>query len=59
MKWLQDYCVPNLAPSTYDSYKMIINKHLIPNLGHIILDKLHPMHLQGYYSKALLNGRAG
>lgn len=58
LQWLKDYCSPNLAPSTYASYQMIINKHLIPNLGHIELDKLHPMHLQGYYSKALLNGRA-
>lgn len=56
-KWLEDYGLSNLAPSTYDSYKMIINKHLIPAIGHVPIIKLEPMHLQSYYTKALKEGR--
>lgn len=57
-QWLKNYCETNLAPSTFASYKMIIEKHLIPNIGGIKLPDLQPMHLQSYYTKALKKGRA-
>lgn len=57
IRWIDDYGYSNLAPSTLDSYKMIITRHLIPALGAIPLTKLQPMHLQNYYSHALRNGR--
>lgn len=57
-QWLKNYCEANLAPSTYASYKMIIEKHLIPNIGRIKLPELQPLHLQNYYTKALKEGRA-
>jgi integrase len=44
---------PNLAPSTHDSYRMILDRHLIPNLGEIPLSQLEPMQIQAYYGKAL------
>lgn len=54
-RWIDDYCRPNLAPSTFDSYQRIIKKHIIPALGTIPLAKLQPLHLQGYYSDKLQN----
>lgn len=56
-KWMKDYCEVNLARSTVDSYKIIVEKHLIPGLGHHVLSKLTPLHVQEYYSKALKGGR--
>ena len=55
LKWLDDYGRPNLAPSTFDSYQRIIRKHIIPALSTVPLAKLHPLHLQGYYSDKLQN----
>lgn len=53
LRWLEDYGRPNLAPTTYYSYSKIMEKHIIPVLGNIILNKLQPMHLQQYYSQKL------
>jgi len=55
-RWLRDYAEPNLSHTTYDSYKMIVDKHLIPFLGNHLLAKLQPMQVQEYYSHALKNG---
>lgn len=56
--WLESYGRTNLAPSTYESYQNIINNHLRVKIGNIPLQKLQPVHLQVYYSKALAGGRA-
>lgn len=56
--WLEAYDRVKLKPLTYDSYKMICDKHLIPALGALPLDKLHQMHIQDYQAKALAGGRA-
>jgi len=57
-RWLKDYCEPNLRQTTVDGYTVIIEKHLIPALGHIQLAKLRPIHIQEYYSRAMKTGRA-
>lgn len=38
-------------------YRLIADKHLIPALGHIRLDKLTPEAIQAYYTDKLRNGR--
>lgn len=55
--WRETYAKPNLAPSTLDSYCRIIETHLKPALGHVLLQKVLPMQIQAYYSKALESGR--
>jgi len=55
--WLEKYGEIKLAPRTYESYEMIINKHLKPILGRIPLEKLKPLHLQEYYVMAQKSGR--
>lgn len=55
--WLEVYGKTNLKPQTYDSYKMICEKHLIPSLGKMPLSKLHQTHLEQYQVKAIASGR--
>jgi integrase len=61
--WLKDYAEPNVSAKTYSRYEEICNKHLIPALGRIELQKLKPFHIQEYYNEALksglLNGKGG
>ncbi|WP_017756775.1 site-specific integrase [Calidifontibacillus oryziterrae] len=37
-----------VRPGTYKSYNWIVNKYIIPQLGHHPLDKLNPMQLQNF-----------
>ena len=46
--WLKESAAPNLRPRTLTSYKMIIEKHLKPELGAILLAKLVPADIQRY-----------
>ncbi len=55
--WLKSYGKQNLAPTTYQGYKIIIEKHLIPELGAIALRDLKPKHIRDYYTKTLESGR--
>ena len=56
-EWSANYCSTNLAKSTQVSYKNALDKHIIPLLGKIPLQKLSPMHLQSYYTIRLQGGR--
>lgn len=56
-RWLDDYAKTNVAPKTYERYDEIARLHLIPALGHHVLTKLQPLHIQSMYSAALQNGR--
>ncbi len=55
--WLKSYGKQNLSPTTYTGYKIIIEKHLIPELGGIALSNLKPKHIRDYHQKALEGGR--
>lgn len=55
--WLKSYGKQNLSPTTYAGYKMIVEMHLIPELGAISLSELKPKHIRDYHSKALEGGR--
>lgn len=57
-QWLQNYVMTHTSPRTAESYQVVIRRHLIPNLGSIPLTQLQPLHVQGYYAKALREGRA-
>jgi integrase len=46
--WLQEYKKPRVRPSTFDSYEMLVRRHLKPALGHIALTDLRPEHVQHY-----------
>jgi integrase len=48
--WLQTYVMPNLSPTTYQSYNEKLNKHILPYLGSKRLDKIKPLDLDNLYN---------
>jgi hypothetical protein len=56
-QWLGSYVAMHTTLRTQESYRYIIVRHLIPNLGAIPLKQLQPEHIQNYYARALTCGR--
>jgi len=56
-RWLEDYALPKLSPTTYSGYEMIVTKHIIPALGALRLDEVKPLHIQSYQNKKMREGR--
>lgn len=56
-RWLGDYAAHNVNPRTLAGYQMIVRQHLIPALGSLRLEQLHPMHVEHYYARALELGK--
>jgi integrase len=54
--WLWEYKKPKLRPITFDSYEMLVRRHLKPALGHIPLRDLRPEHLQRFYNEKAREG---
>ena len=57
-QWLRDYASTNVRPRTLEGYQMVVEQHLVPGLGAILLSQLQPSHIQAYYAEALRSGRA-
>ncbi|MDP6783407.1 MAG: site-specific integrase [Dehalococcoidia bacterium] len=53
--WLTGYAKTNCSQRTLDGYQTIIERHLIPALGHYQLKQLHSQTIQTYYGKAIEN----
>lgn len=56
-RWLEDYCKPNVAPQTAQTYDFFIHKQIIPSIGKIPLVSLSPERIQRLYVEKLSNGR--
>ncbi len=56
-KWYDERCQPRLAPATLENYGIVIEKHLVPALGHVPLGELHPLRLQEMYRTMLDQGK--
>jgi len=54
--WLETYVQHNVRPGTLEGYSFTVNKHIIPDLGTIPVQKLTPEQLQGFYSTKLAAG---
>ncbi|HHV63187.1 MAG TPA: site-specific integrase [Firmicutes bacterium] len=52
VQWLQIHKA-QVATTTWEWYDMICHKHIIPELGHIPLQKLTPLAVQSFYAKKL------
>ena len=59
LDWLESH-KKKLKASTFESYNMIISKHLIPHLGEYTLQKLNqkPKLIEDYYDLKLKNGKS-
>ena len=56
IQWLENVHKPTVRVSTYVEYRSIINHHLVPDLGHIFIQKLTPQHIQAFYTRKLKEG---
>jgi len=57
-RWLIEYGKPSLSPRSYERYKGIIEKNLIPAFGSLTLTGLRPEHIQRHYAHMVDKGLA-
>ena len=50
-RWLRDIVTPKCRPKTVSSYRGLIERHIKPVLGHIVLSKLAARDLQAFYAQ--------
>jgi integrase len=55
-KWLTDHVEANLKKSTIRWYKMLCNRHIIPNIGAVKLDKITALTLQELFTQLKKQG---
>jgi integrase len=56
-EWLPAVRPPRVRPSTWDSYRMAVERHIVPALGGVPLQGLTPAHLTAFYRALLDDGR--
>ncbi len=49
-QWLEEVHKPAIRIGTYKGYRMYLDNHIIPALGHVQLQKLTPQRVQAFYS---------
>jgi len=52
-QYLEDYAKPNLRLGTVKNSESILKLYIIPNLGHIKIQELKPLHIQRLQNKVL------
>lgn len=57
-RWLPAMRPPKLEATTWIEYRGKVNNQIVPRIGHLRLQKLQPVHLNGLYADLLENGRA-
>lgn len=55
--WLETSAKFTLAETTFENYEINIEKHIIPHLGNIKLQKLKPLHINKFLLLLLREGR--
>ena len=55
--WYELYSKPNLRETTQEQYTNFLEKHVIPHIGNIALDKLTSLRLQKLYQELRTSGR--
>jgi len=56
-RWMAEYVKTSLKRSTFESYRQMVEDHIIPGLGDVRLAKLRPDQIQRFYADLLQNGR--
>jgi len=57
IEWLETNAKPNIAVTTYSGYSVNIRKHIIPHIGSIVLQELHPIQIQNFYNSLSQDGK--
>jgi integrase len=55
-RWLEEVHKPTIKLNSYIRYRSILDKHILPALGHISLQKLAPHQVQSLYTQKLKEG---
>lgn len=55
-QWLRDYVLDRVAPSTYERYKQIIEKNIIPHVGSLKVQEIRAIHFEKLYKKLQKDG---
>ncbi len=55
-RWLEEVHKPTIRISTYTKYRNLLNRHIIPVIGRIQLNKLTVEHVQALYARKLQEG---
>jgi integrase len=57
-QWFEEVHKQEIRVTTYMKHRCLLNKHIIPALGHVQLQKLTPQHIQTFYTQKLNEGLA-
>lgn len=57
--WLDEYCKHQCKLSTFVNRRNLINRKISPELGHLRLDELRPIHFTRFFNKMAAAGLAG
>jgi integrase len=55
-QWLEDVHKPTLRQSSYVKYRRLLDRHILPELGHIQVQRLTPQQVQAFYARKLHEG---
>lgn len=55
-QWLEQVHKHSIRISTYTMYRTVLDKHIIPSLGHIRLQRLTPQQVQAFYAEKIEEG---
>ena len=55
-QWLESSVRQSVRPATFVSYAQQVRIHISPALGHLLLSKLTPLHIQNYLNERLESG---
>jgi integrase len=56
-RWLPAMKPPKLEATTWTEYRRKISNQMVPRIGQLRLQKIRPLHLNGFYADLLANGR--
>ena len=55
-QWLEQVHKPTIRLSSYIKYRGILDRYILPVLGHLQVQKLTPQHVQAFYARMLEEG---
>ncbi|WP_434309218.1 tyrosine-type recombinase/integrase [Hominifimenecus sp. rT4P-3] len=55
-RWMKEYVNVNLAPRTQEKYSWTLEKVILPQIGHLKLSKVTPLHLTSLYNRLTEDG---
>lgn len=55
-RWLADVAKPAVRPRTYQIYEWAVRKHIVRRIGGTPLQKLTPIHIQGWFTSMAADG---